>query len=75
MRSGNISPTNSLGVFRFAGQSGQYWSLRASAADSDGNTYPSAYDLVFSVDVYPSRGPHTQYLGFPLRCLSTVIDI
>ena len=52
-----------------AGVNGQAWS--SYATDS-----AKAHDLHFRADIVgPSWGPDFRYIGFSLRCLSTVIDI
>ena len=57
------------GAFRGAGNGGYGWSLRM-------NKLASAYYLDFyATGVYPSHGPNNRWHGFPLRCLSTVLDM
>ena len=53
----------------YAGIYGYWWSTHASTTNS------MAYNLSFNAsDTYPSFGS-SRVLGFPLRCLSTVLDI
>ena len=69
MRSGSVYVNT--GVLYRAGINGYVRSSQATAYDeSIGNT---AY-LRFNTTVIPS-GDGNRYLGFPLRCLSTVLDI
>ena len=76
VRSGDVELPITTGTFRFAGVGGIYWSSRASSASANGTTTPSAYNLNFNATgVYPSNGPYERWLGFPLRCLSTVLDM
>ncbi len=76
VRSGDVELPITTGTFRFAGVGGIYWSSRVSSAGANGTTTPSAYNLNFNATgVYPSAGPHERWYGFPLRCLSTVLDM
>ena len=76
VRSGHVNlPGISGGTFRNAGQWGFTWSSQASSTDTAGNNTPSAYSLYFITLVSPSGGPFTRHYGFPLRCLSTVLDM
>ncbi len=77
MRSGYIAlPGVSGATFRFAGQYGYWWSSRGSSTRYDGVTTPSAYDLSFNATgVNPSDGPDNRWVGYSLRCLSTVLDM
>ncbi len=76
VRSGYVDPSVSAGTFRYAGILGYWWSSRGSSTRYDGVATPSAYVLNFNATgVYPSAGPHNRYLGFSLRCLSTVLDM
>ena len=76
VRSGDVELPITTGTFRFAGVGGIYWSSRASSAGANGTTTPSAYNINFNATgVYPSNGPYERWLGFPLRCLSTVLDM
>ena len=76
MRSGHVNLLGiSGGTFRNAGQWGFTWSSQASSTDTAGNSTPSAYSLYFITLVSPSGGPFTRHYGFPLRCLSTVLDM
>ena len=62
VRGGYITP-GFTDKFRYAGQSGGYWSSRAYS-----NT-ENAYYLLFSNSyVYPSN-VNSRYFGFSLRCL------
>ncbi len=74
VRSGDLGPDN--GKSWYAGQHGYWWSSRGSSTRYDGVTTPSAYNLHFyATGVDPSAGPDNRWLGFSLRCLSTVLDI
>ena len=74
VRSGDVELPITTGTFRFAGVGGIYWSSRAAADTS--STSATAYYLAFDEStVYPSSGPSTRWNGFPLRCLSTVLDM
>ncbi len=74
MRSGVIYTTNTAGTFRHAGINGHWWVSRATTYNS--STSALAYEFHFgATDVYTSGGPYTRYSGYPLRCLSTVLDI
>ena len=77
VRSGNVNlPGVSGATFRNAGINGYGWSSRASSTRANGSAIPSAYYLVFGPsDVSPSSGPWERWLGRPLRCLSTVLDM
>ena len=76
VRSGHVYPAITAGTFRGAGLTGHYWSSLASSTRYDGSAIPSGYSLGFDAStVYPSNGPYERYLGFPLRCLSTVLDM
>ena len=76
VRSGHVNLTVSAGTFRYAGQWGYDWSSRGSSTRFDGVATPSAYVFAFSgTGVNPSHGPGDRFLGFPLRCLSTVLDM
>ena len=69
VRNGVFNITNSTGIFRSAGDGGQNWSSRSG-------TITTAYYLEYwAFDVLPSNGPYDRWFGFPLRCLSTVLDI
>ncbi len=72
MRSGGIYLTNNAGATAHAGRManyGSFWSSRGGAATN-------AYFLNFiTTGVTPSLGPWERWLGFPLRCLSTVLGI
>ncbi len=76
VRSGWIPLSVTAGTFRLAGSAGLWWSSLASSTRADGAAIPSAYYLGFNTtDVSPSGGPDNRYTGFPLRCLSTVLDM
>ncbi len=77
VRSGHVYLPGVSGTgFGRAGLRGYGWSSRASSTRNDGAAIPSGYGLVFSNSVVtPSHGPDERYLGLPLRCLSTVLDI
>ena len=67
-------PGVSGATFRGSGINGYGWSSRASSTRYDGSAIPSGYSLGFDAStVYTSNGPYERYLGFPLRCLSTVL--
>ncbi len=69
VRSGYVYLPNTAGTLRYAGINADYWSSRAEAATT-------AYYLSFNATaVGPSGGPHNRWHGFPLRCLSTVLDM
>ena len=75
MRSGLINlPGISGATFRNAGQWGFGWSSRAAAYTS--STSATVYFLQIEPSVViPSYGPTNRWHSFPLRCLSTVLDI
>ena len=74
VRSARVNLTVSAGTLGYAGQYGYWWSSRAAAYTS--STSANAYDLSFNATaVYPSYGPSNRWNGFPLRCLSTVLDM
>lgn len=51
------------------GDTGRFWSSRGGAATD-------AYVLYFDATIVnPSNGPNNHYVGFPLRCLSTVLGM
>ena len=77
VRSGYVYlPGVSGATFRGAGIYGHWWSSRASSTRYDGSAIPSAYYLVFDPSaVYPSDGPSDRWYAFPLRRLSTVLDM
>ena len=76
VRSGWIELSNLSGTYRGVGQSGNAWLSRALSTNTGSTATPSAYYLAFDPkDVYQSLGPHAYALGFPLRCLSTVLDM
>ncbi len=67
MRSGFFNLTVS-GTFGAAGATGYSWSSFTLAATTNAN------DLTFNTTTIPSASGY-RYVGRPLRCLSTVIDI
>ncbi len=77
VRSGWIHlPGVSGSTFRVAGTNGGEWSSYLASTRSDGTTIPSGYHFGFTTSVVaPSGGPDYRYYGFPLRCLSTVLDM
>ncbi len=77
VRSGYMNlPGVSGATLRDAGSIGYWWSSRGSSTRFDGVATPSAYVFAFSgTGVNPSHGPGDRYHGFPLRCLSTVLDM
>ena len=69
MRSGYINLNLTTGTLRETSFRNDNWSSRGSAITS-------AYNLLIAdVGVGASDGPVQRYYGFPLRCLSTVLDI
>ncbi len=62
-------------TFRVAGNLGYDWSSRGSSVVAGGAAVPGAYRLEFNTAVLPSYGPDERWRAFPLRCLSTVLDI
>ena len=77
MRSGYVYlPGVDSATFITAGVRDFYWSSRGSSTNASGAAIPSGYGLGFNATgVIPSDGPHERWAGFPLRCLSTVLDI
>ena len=74
VRSGYVYLPTTAGTFRDAGAYGIYWSSRGAAYTS--STSATAYYLqVEPSAVVPSDGPTNRWVGFPLRCLSTVLDM
>ncbi len=74
MRSGVIEPTVSGGTLTNVGKIGYNRTSRGTNTRYDGVSVPSAYYMFFDVSsVNASRSNH-RYNGFPLRCLSTVLD-
>ena len=66
----------SAGTFRAAGVGGYYWSSRAGANNIWDSAGLGGYYLYFdATGVNPSVGPDYHWYGFPLRCLSTVLDM
>ena len=59
-----------------AGAGGVWWSSRGSSTNAEGSSILSAYDLwVQAAAILPSFGPVARHHAFPLRCLSTVLDM
>ncbi len=76
VRSGYFVLPSTAGTLRNAGRHAGYWSSRGSSTRYDGVATPSAYNLGFNATgVGPSDGPYERWLGFSLRCLSTVLDM
>ncbi len=76
VRSGYFHLTRSAGTLKYAGVYGYEWSSRGSSTAANGTATPSAYYFDFHESVaYPSSGPNVRWYVFPLRCLSTVLDI
>ncbi len=74
VRSGYMHlPGNDGFTYRLAGLNADYWSSLAS--DYTSVTSATAYRLVFHTSVERSYGPRSRWHGFPLRCLSTVLDM
>jgi len=74
VRSGYVDLPNTAGTLRYAGLDGYEWSSRGAAYTS--STSAAAYYLEFNDStVYPSGGPDARWVGFPLRCLSTVLGM
>ncbi len=69
MRSGVVNISVTTGIFRHAGIFGNWWSSRASSDTGVYNFYTHDSELNAS---YPSAN---RWYAFPLRCLSTVLDI
>lgn len=72
VRSGWVDLPTTAGTFWGAGRTAGDWSSRG-----DNTIWRSAglggYYLYFdTTGVNPSYGPTSRYVGFPLRCLSTV---
>ena len=68
VRSGNIYLPGNTGALASVGTGGIYWSLRAYTTSTD------AYNLVITSGVN-SSSEGVRYVGFSLRCLSTVLDM
>ena len=73
MRSGILGPSD--GKFWHAALSGDWWSSRGADKRYDGAAVLSAYYLNFTTAVHSSNGPDARFVAFPLRCLSTVLDM
>ena len=67
VRSGYIIPTD--GKSWNAGILGHWWTSRSYS-----NITATYYLGFYASDVYPSNSSY-RYYGFPLRCLSTVLDM
>ncbi len=75
VRSGVVNLPNTAGTLWSNGASGHYWSSR-EADNVWSSVGAGGYDLLFgATEVRPSWGPDHRHLGFPLRCLSTVLDM
>ena len=69
VRSGYIYLPGIANTLRSLGHYATYWSSYSDALGI-------AYNFLLDINgVYPSRGPNHDWHGFPLRCLSTVLDI
>ena len=80
MRSGHVylrgsNYSGSGNTLMVVGGHGYMWSLRGSSIRSDGITSPSGYHLSFSATNTTPSIPDERSYGFPLRCLTTVLDI
>ena len=76
MRSGYIYLLDTDNTLRNASIAADDWSSRGSDTRYDSVSVPSAYDIAFNTDaVYSSFGPNERWHAFPLRCLSTVLDM
>ena len=70
VRSGWIHLPSTAGTFSYAGAAGVWWSSYTYSAATH------AYDLYLqTTGVVNPSSPSTRYTGFPLRCLSTVLDM
>ncbi len=75
VRSGHINLAYTAGVLRAVSGDGRDWSSRGTNVVW-GYTDLGGYDFSFNAaESRPSWGPDARYLGQPLRCLSTVLDI
>ena len=71
VRSGYISPSTG---FSHAGYGGDYRSSRAATYES--NILATTIYFAFNnINTITSNGPYGRFYGFPLRCLSTVLDM
>ena len=68
VRSGRVLLTIEAGTFGYAGDSGNWWSLRSSGTDN-------AYNLNLHPKGITSSLIRTYNFSYSLRCLSTVLDI
>ena len=77
VRSGYISLSGHDGAtFWYAGQWGYDSTSRATTVRYDNANISSSYYFNFnSINTYSSGGPNDRWYAFPLRCLSTVLDI
>ena len=66
---------NTTTNFRWSGQNGYNWSSRGSNKNAANEAILSGYYLAFGIIVEPSRGPYERSVGYPLRCLSTVLGM
>ncbi len=67
MRSGVVVLTVANGTFNYAGHDADDWSSRAAYT-------ARAYEVYISTTINPSA-EGGRYAGYPLRCLSTVLDM
>ena len=67
VRSGHLYVANVPGTLRYTAAGGVYWSSRG---DANTTAYFLALYSALNASDYNSR-----YLGFPLRCLSTVLGM
>ncbi len=66
VRSGYVHLPSTAGTLRRTSYHAAYWSLHAAATN--------AYALEFDTAINPSV-ENNRWYGFPLRCLSTVLDM
>ena len=74
MRSGFIYLPSSATLI-VASANGYNWSSRGTSNRSDGAVSPSGYHLSLSGNGVSPSISDERYYGYPLRCLSTVLDI
>ena len=77
MRSGYVHlPGVNEATLSFISQGGVGWSSYGASKRYDDTATLSAYYLNFgAMSVNVSRGPDSRWFGYPLRCLSTVLDM
>ena len=63
---GNLNGSGN--VFIRASSHGNYWTSRS-------NTTEIAYAMQFTTTINTSFGSNSHFVGLPLRCLSTILDI